>query len=50
MSTDRTEILLWFNRILNFVHESAPKAKIILLKGPEDTMDGIQRIMGGEQK
>ncbi|CAF1180698.1 unnamed protein product [Didymodactylos carnosus] len=50
VSTDRTEILLWFNRVLNLVHELAPKSKIVLLKSPHDLFDGIQRILGVEQK
>ncbi|CAF0954585.1 unnamed protein product [Adineta steineri] len=50
VSTDRTDILLWFNRVLNLVHESAPKSKIVLLKGPHDFHDAIQRIMGAEEK
>ncbi|UJR18997.1 hypothetical protein I4U23_022127 [Adineta vaga] len=49
VSTDREEILLWFNRVLNIIHELAPKSKIILLKSPQDVHDGIQRIMGAEQ-
>ena len=49
VSTDREEILLWFNRVLNVIHELAPKSKIILLKSPQDVHDGIQRNMGGEQ-
>src|SRR5512147_1313340 len=27
------ETTVWFNRILNFVHASAPKSKIILVRG-----------------
>jgi hypothetical protein len=50
VSTDRTDILFWFNRVLNLVHESAPKSKIVLLKSPQDLQDAIQRIMGAEQK
>ena len=47
--TNRADILLWFNRVLNIVHELAPKAKIILVKSPQDIHDGIQRIMGQQQ-
>jgi hypothetical protein len=50
VSTDRTDILFWFNRVLNLVHELAPKSKIVLLKSPQDLQDAIQRIMGAEQK
>ena len=49
ISTDRAEILLWFNRALNLVHELAPKAKIILVKSPEDVHDAVQRIMNAQQ-
>ena len=48
--TDRGEILLWFNRVLNVIHELAPKSKLILVKSPQDIHDGIQRIMGSEEK
>jgi hypothetical protein len=50
VSTDRGQILLWFNRVLNVIHELAPKSKILLLKSPQDVHDGIQRVMGAEQK
>ncbi len=46
---DPGEILLWFNRVLNIIHELAPKSKIVLVKSPQDIHDGIQRIMGKEQ-
>ncbi len=48
--TDRADILLWFNRVLNIIHELAPKSKIILVKSPQDIHDAVQRIMGAEQK
>ena len=44
--SDRAEILLWFNRVLNVIHELAPQSKIILVKSPQDLHDGIHRIMG----
>ncbi|UJR16909.1 hypothetical protein I4U23_003807 [Adineta vaga] len=50
VSEDRVDILHWFNRVLNLVHELAPKAKIVLLKGPLDFSEAIPRIMNGEQK
>ena len=43
-ATDQTT--RWFNRILNIVHASAPKAKIILLKGPSDAVPAIERELG----
>lgn len=48
--SDRAEVLLWFNRILNVIHELAPKSKIILVKSGQDIPDGVRRILGGEQK
>ncbi|CAF1102196.1 unnamed protein product [Adineta steineri] len=42
---NREDILIWFNRILNLIHEQAPKSKIILVKSPEDIHERIQRIM-----
>ncbi|CAF1532439.1 unnamed protein product, partial [Adineta steineri] len=48
--TDRADILHWFNRLLNVIHQLAPKSKIILVKSPQDIHDGIQRIMVKEQK
>lgn len=48
--TERGEILLWFNRALNIVHELAPKAKIILVKGPSDISDAIQRVLGNDKE
>ena len=48
--SDRGEILRWFNRVLNVIHELAPKSKIILVKSGQDIHDGIQRILGAEQK
>lgn len=48
--SDRGDILIWFNRLLNIIHEFAPKSKIILVKSPEDIHPAIQRIMGTEQK
>jgi hypothetical protein len=29
------EMTVWFNRVLNLVHANAPRAKIILVRGPE---------------
>ena len=34
------ETTAWFNRVLNIVHASAPSAKIILVRGPEDVRAG----------
>jgi hypothetical protein len=40
------ETTFWFNRILNIVHANAPKAKIILVRGPEDVVPAIERVLG----
>ena len=40
------ETTLWFNRVLNIVHANAPGAKIILVRGPEDVVPAIERVLG----
>jgi len=40
------ETTAWFNRVLNIVHASAPKSKIILVLGPEDVVPAIERVLG----
>src|SRR5512137_520595 len=40
------ETTIWFNRILNIVHANAPRAKIILVRGPEDAVPAIERVLG----
>ncbi len=40
------ETTVWFNRILNIVHVNAPKSKIILVRGPEDVVPAIERVLG----
>ena len=40
------ETTRWFNRVLNIIHVNAPKAKIILLKGPSDAVPAIERELG----
>jgi len=36
----------WFNRILNIIHTRAPRAKIVLVKGPHDVASAIERELG----
>ena len=36
----------WFNRVLNIVHAHAPRAKIILVRAPEDALPAIERVLG----
>ncbi len=43
------ETTFWFNRILNIIHANAPKSKIILVRGPEDVMPAIERVLGKNQ-
>ena len=43
-ATDETTA--WFNRVLNIVHANAPKSKIILVRGPEDVVPAIERVLG----
>jgi hypothetical protein len=38
--------LHWFNRIVNLVHEHAPKAKFIFVSGPTDLADSFERVLG----
>lgn len=40
------ETTFWFNRILNIVHANAPSSRIILVRGPEDVVPAIERVLG----
>jgi hypothetical protein len=40
------EITAWFNRVLNIVHANAPSSKIILVRGQEDVVPAIERVLG----
>lgn len=40
------ETTAWFNRVLNIVHANAPRTKIILVRGPEDVVPAIDRVLG----
>ncbi len=40
------ESTFWFNRLLNIIHTNAPSTKIILVRGPEDVVPAIQRVLG----
>jgi hypothetical protein len=33
----------WFNRALNIVHQHAPTAKIVLVRGPDDIQTALDR-------
>lgn len=43
-ATEQTTV--WFNRVLNIVHANAPRSKIILVRGPEDAVPAIERVLG----
>ncbi len=40
------ETTVWFNRVLNIIHANAPRSKIILVRGPEDIVLAIERVLG----
>ncbi|MGO9613924.1 MAG: hypothetical protein ACLPX5_12935 [Dissulfurispiraceae bacterium] len=40
------ETTVWLNRVLNIIHANAPKSKIILVRGPEDVVPAIERVLG----
>ena len=40
------ETTVWFNRVLNIIHANAPRTKIILVRGPEDIVPAIERVLG----
>ncbi|NJD55297.1 MAG: hypothetical protein FIA94_02700 [Nitrospirae bacterium] len=40
------ETTAWFNRVLNIIHANAPRTKIILVRGPEDVVPAIERVLG----
>jgi hypothetical protein len=40
------ETTIWFNRVLNIIHSNAPRSKIILVRGPEDVVPAIDRVLG----
>jgi hypothetical protein len=40
------ETTAWFNRVLNIVHEHAPTAKIVLVRGPADAKAALARELG----
>ena len=40
------ETTAWFNRLLNIIHANAANSKIILVRGPEDIVPAIERVLG----
>jgi hypothetical protein len=39
------ESTLWFNRVLNLVHAGAPQARIVLVRGPQNAVADIERVL-----
>jgi hypothetical protein len=39
------ESTLWFNRVLNLVHLGAPQARIVLVRGPQNAVADIERVL-----
>jgi hypothetical protein len=37
---------VWFNRVLNLIHERAPSTKLVLVTGPSDVLPAIRRELG----
>jgi hypothetical protein len=40
------ESTLWFNRVLNLVHAGAPRARLVLVRGPQNAVADIDRVLG----
>jgi hypothetical protein len=36
---------LWFNRVLNIVHAEAPAARLVLVRGPQNAVADIERVL-----
>ena len=36
----------WFNRVVNLIHAGAPRAKIVLARGPSDVATAIHLVLG----
>lgn len=45
VSPATAESTLWFNRVLNLVHAKAPQARIVLVRGPQNAVADIDRIL-----
>ena len=44
------ETTAWFNRLLNLIHEHAPRTtKIILTRGPDELAAAIERVLGEQR-
>jgi hypothetical protein len=41
-----SERTAWFNRVLNIIHARAPRARIVLVRGPSDVMQALERELG----
>ena len=38
--------MLWFERVLNLITEHSPGTKVALVRGPDDALDAIRRVVG----
>ena len=45
VSPATAESTLWFNRVLNLVHVGAPQARIVLVRGPQNAVADIDRVL-----
>ena len=41
--------LHWFNRVVNIVHEHAPRAKFIFVQNPGDLANSFERVLGSSE-
>jgi hypothetical protein len=37
---------IWFNRVLNLIAEHAPGTKVALVRGPDDALPALERVLG----
>ena len=42
-------VLHWFNRLVNLIHEHAPKTKLIFVTTPDDLADSFERVLGAAE-
>jgi hypothetical protein len=47
VSPATAESTLWFNRVLNLVHAGAPQARVVLVRGPQNAVADIERVLAG---
>jgi hypothetical protein len=37
---------IWFNRVLDLIAEHAPGTKVVLVRGPDDALPALERVLG----